>query len=233
MIRALIFDFDGLILDTETPMYESWTEIYREAGLIVTEAQWAKLLGSSADPVEAYELLEAHLQRPLDRALLRERRRKRELELLAKERVPTGVRELIEQGRKCGLRLAVASSSDRGWVHELLQRHGLMTSFDVIVCAEDVRRTKPSPDLYLAALRKLNVRPKEAVAFEDSQHGVTAAKAAGLFCVAVPNRMTRHLEFPEADRVVSCLLGRTLREYVEAATPSSETPPEDAPRAAI
>ncbi len=221
MIRALIFDFDGLILDTESPMRASWMEIHAEAGLTIEEEAWAGILGSSADPPRAYELLDAHLGEPVDRAALREKRLERELELLAAERPMSGVRALIDAAIDDDLRIGIASSSDRAWVLRLLRQHGLEEKFDAIVCAEDVARTKPAPDLYRRALRALRVRPDEAIAFEDSLHGVAAAKSAGIFCVAVPNDVTRCLSFDEADLRVPSLVARSLREYIRAAEVSA------------
>ena len=218
MIRALILDFDGLILDTESPMYTSWMEIYEEAGLHVTEEEWASRLGASADPQEAYDLLEAHLDRPVDRAALHERRLRRELVLLEREAPMPGVFDLIRGARQLGLLLGVASSSERDWVLGHLERHGLLRGFDAIVCSEDVEVTKPSPDLYLGVLEVLDVRADQAIAFEDSQHGVASAQAAGIFCVAVPNRVTRCLGFEHADLVVSSLSDRTIQEYIDAAS---------------
>ena len=216
-IRALIFDFDGLILDTESPMRAAWLETFEEHGLVVPEAQWASLLGASADPPEAYDLLEKHLGKPVDRVAIHARVMERELQLLESEDVLPGVRELIRAARVVDLSLAVASSSERCWVEGLLARHDLIESFDMIVCAEDVAHTKPSPDLFLKALKRLNADPSEAIVFEDSQHGVKAAIAAGIFCVAVPNKVTQCLSFDEADLVVPSIDAYSLSDYMEAA----------------
>ena len=213
-ICALILDFDGLILDTESPMRTSWLEIFEEYGLIVSEEQWASLLGTSADPPEAYDLMEEHLGERLDRVALHDRRMSRELQLLEFETVLPGVRKLISDARSAGLGLAVASSSERTWVEGLLKQHDLIEPFDAIVCAEDVAHTKPFPDLFLKALEYLEVQPNEAIVFEDSQQGVKAAKSAGIFCVAVPNKVTRCLAFEEADLVVSSIEDYSLPEYV-------------------
>ncbi len=213
-ICALILDFDGLILDTESPMRTSWLEIFEEYGLIVSEEQWASLLGTSADPPEAYDLLEEHLGERVDRIALHDRRMPRELRLLELETVLPGVRKLISDARSAGLGLAVASSSERTWVEGLLKQHDLIEPFDAIVCAEDVAHTKPFPDLFLRALECLKVQPNEAIVFEDSQQGVKAAKSAGIFCVAVPNKVTRCLAFEEADLVVSSIEDYSLPEYV-------------------
>ena len=217
-IRALIFDFDGLILDTESPLYNSWMEIFEKHGLVVTQQQWASLLGASADVPEAYDLLEEHLGKPLDRALIHEQRLSRELQLLDSEDVLPGVRELIHEAKEVGLGLAVASSSDRAWVEGLLAKHGLIEFFDTVVCAEDVAQTKPSPDLFLKALEHLNVEAREAIVFEDSEHGAGAAKAAGIFCVAVPNNVTKSLAFANADLIVTSIAEYSLQGYAERAT---------------
>jgi HAD superfamily hydrolase (TIGR01509 family) len=205
-----------LILDTETPLRLSWEEIYREAGLVVSPAEWATFLGTAADPPGAYDLMERHLGRPVDREALRLRCLARENELLAKETPLPGVRDLLDEAGRMRLRLAVASSSERAWVEGHLARFALRDRFDAVVCAEDVDHTKPFPDLYVEALRRLGVAPADAIAFEDSAHGVRAAKDAGLFCIAVPNRVTRHLEFPDADLVMTSLderpLGGLVRE---------------------
>ena len=216
-IKALIFDFDGLILDTETALLRSWEEIYAEYDITVSKVEWASLLGTSTDLPAAYEIIEKHIGEPIDRESIRTRRIQRELELLESEEVMPGVVDIIAEARERGLRLGVASSSDRKWVIGHLMRLGLHTHFESIRCADDVLRTKPSPDLYLAVLRDMGLQPDQAIAFEDSLHGVEAAKEAGIFCVAVPNNVTRHLPMPEADLTVNALLEMELEAYIQLA----------------
>jgi HAD superfamily hydrolase (TIGR01509 family) len=216
-IKALILDFDGLILDTETSLLVAWKEILDEYGITVAPGTWAGLLGTSADPPGAYELLEDHLKTPVDREVLRKRRMQRELELLEQQGPMRGVRGLIERARARGLALAVASSSSREWVEAHLSNLDLLGDFDTIRTSDDVARTKPAPDLYHAVLMQLDLAAGEAIAFEDSYHGVSAAKSAGLFTVAVPNDVTRHLAMPHADLVVDHIDDRSLDEYLLAA----------------
>ena len=213
-IRGLVFDFDGLILDTETPLYRSWIAIYAEVGLEVSASTWAGLLGAAADPPEAYDLLERHLGHPIDRDALHRRRMTHEMELLRYESILPGVLETLEAARSRHLRTAIASSSDRAWVTGHIGRLGLRPFFDVIVCAEDVEHTKPEPDLYLLAAERLEIEPRHAVAFEDSLHGLRAARRAGMLCVAVPNRITRGLPFDEADLILESLLDVPLGELL-------------------
>jgi len=215
MIRALVFDFDGVILDTETPFFRSWQEIYQEHGYDLSLQGWGSMLGSFSDPEGPYDQLEEHIGAPIEREAIRSRRSSREMELLENEAILPGVESVILEGRSWGLKLAVASSSERNWVTSHLKQFDLMSHFECIMCAEDVQFTKPYPDLYEAVCSALDLRPVQAIAFEDTLNGILAAKRAGLYCVAIPNPITRHLPMLEADMVVSSLLDVKLEELIE------------------
>jgi HAD superfamily hydrolase (TIGR01509 family) len=217
MIDIFVFDFDGLILDTESPFFLAWQEIYREHGCHVSPGEWASWLGTSPDPQQPYLSLERHLGRPVDRQALHRRRIRREHELLAAQQAAPGFKRFAHSARARGLRLGVASSSDRAWVLGHLDRLGLRSLFASIKCAEDAPATKPSPDLYRAVLQELNGEASQAVAFEDSIHGIHAAKAAGLYCVAIPNPITRHLDLHDADMLASGFDMLTVECIVAAA----------------
>jgi HAD superfamily hydrolase (TIGR01509 family) len=199
-IRALIFDFDGLILDTELPEFRSWEEVYAAHGCALAFDDWAACIGTADLVFSPYDDLEAKLGRPLDRAAIRAARRARWDELILAEAALPGVVGYIDDARAMGLRLAVASSSTREWVVGHLTRLGLIDAFDCVKCSDDVERTKPDPALYRAALAALGLRPEEAIVFEDSPNGVLAAKRAGLYCVAIPNALTGRLPLDHADR---------------------------------
>jgi HAD superfamily hydrolase (TIGR01509 family) len=205
MIRALILDFDGLILDTEGPIYQAWVEIFDEYGVDLPLSAWEVWLGGSPEMFDPCGYLESQLGRTVDREALTARQREREAELIAAESALPGVEEYIADARRLGLKLGLASSSDCPWVYRHLERLGLRERFDSIKCADDVANVKPSPDLYLAVLEELGLGPEEAIAVEDSPHGITSAQAAGLFCVAVPNRLTRQLATDHADLHLSSL----------------------------
>ena len=217
MIDILVFDFDGLILDTESPFFLAWQEIYAEHGCQVSPAEWASWLGTSPDPEQPYQALERHLGRPVDREAIRLRRTRRERELLAVQQAAPGFEYFARSARARGLSLGVASSSDRAWVLGHLDRLGLRPLFLSIKCAEDVPAPKPSPDLYRAVLEELHGEASQAVAFEDSLHGIHAAKAAGLYCVAIPNPITRHLVLRDADMVAPGFDRLTLDDVLTAA----------------
>ncbi len=229
MIRALVFDFDGLILDTEMPVFVAWQEVYRAYGCTLTLAAWSACLGSG-DPAafDPYLHLEAQLGRPVDRAAVDRRQHPREMELLAAQTVLPGVEAYLRDARRLGLGLAVASSSPHSWVDSHLDRLGLLRWFDVVKCGEDVAVTKPAPDLYLAAVAALGVLPAEAIALEDSPNGILAARRAGLFCVAVPNLLTRQLDTSYADLRLDSLADLPLEALlarVEQSRPIRESIP--------
>ncbi len=193
-LRALIFDFDGLILDTEYPEYVSWSEVYERFGFTLPIAEWASAIGMGASTIKKtpYDDLDERLGRPIDRDAIRAVRRRRFAELMEAETTLPGVEALIADAERHGVKCGVASSSPREWVAGYLERLGLRERFQAICCGDEVEWAKPAPDLYLAALAALGVAAGEAVALEDSPNGIAAARAAGLFCVAIPNAVTRH-----------------------------------------
>jgi HAD superfamily hydrolase (TIGR01509 family) len=215
-LAAIILDFDGLILDTETPLYVSWQEVCEAHSVPMDHAWWATLLTAKADPPEAYALLEERSSRPFDMELVRKARSARELQLIAGQSLLPGVAELISQAKALSMHVGIASNSERAWVTGHLSRLGLLDAIDQIKCCDDVQHPKPSPDPYLAVLDALSVSAGEAIAFEDSPAGVAAAKAAGVFCVAVPNAVTRTLDFPGVDLVLPSLAGVSLMELVHS-----------------
>jgi HAD superfamily hydrolase (TIGR01509 family) len=201
MIGAVVFDFDGLIVDTESPDYHSWREIFEEHGCALPRDTWGGNIGLGAADIRylPFQQLQAQLTHPMNSDEIHARRRKRYLELIDAQPILDGVESYIADAKRLGLKVAVASSSDCAWVTGHLTRLNLIQHFEVIRCADDVENTKPHPELYLAAVAALGVSPHEAVALEDSSHGLTSAKAAGLYAVAIPNPMTHCLPLEHAD----------------------------------
>ena len=213
MIRAIVFDFDGLILDTELPEFQSWQTIYQAHGCMLPFAVWATCIGTT-EAFDPYAYLEEQLGRAVDREAVRLQHRQQCDALIAAQAVLPGVHDYIADARRLGLQLGVASSSSRAWVHGHLTRLELHQHFVCIACRDDVPRTKPDPALYQAALAALGVRPEEAIALEDSPNGILAAKRAGLFCVAVPNVLTRQLPLDHADLQIPSLAALPLSELL-------------------
>lgn len=214
MLKALIFDFDGLILDTETPEFRRWEEIYAGYGLTLPLDQWCAMVGRGTQVSEwtPYIGLEKHLG-AIDTEAIRARGRARFAQMMEAETIRPGVMKLIDEASAHGMALAVASSSPHAWVDGYLRKLRIVERFAVVKCRDDVDHAKPAPDLYLAALDALQVRPDEAIALEDSPNGIAAAKAAGLYCIAAPNEITRRLDLSAADRIVESLAEVRLAEY--------------------
>ncbi len=211
--RGLIFDFDGLILDTESPEFTSWRDLFAEHGCTLPLEEWAVCIGT-ADIFDPCARLEELLGRPVDRDALRAERRRRSDVLIAAQTPLPGVIERIGEAHGMGMKLAVASSSSRDWVEGHLERLGLALHFHCVRCSDHVERVKPDPALYRAALEGLGLRPEEAIAFEDSPNGILAAKGAGVFCVAVPNAATRELSLDAADVRLTSLAEISLADLV-------------------
>ena len=215
-IRGLLFDFDGLLVDTETPSRLAYEELYREHGHELPLDQWATLVGTIGAPFDPDAHLEELVGRPLDREQISKRLRAREHELCDLEDLRPGVEAYFEEAERLGLSTAVVSSSNSDWIARHLGRLGRLEGLDAVVAANgDTQRAKPRPDLYLEALELLGLEPREALAFEDSLNGVRAAKAAGLACVAVPNPITATFALDEADLVVDSLDDIPLSELLE------------------
>jgi HAD superfamily hydrolase (TIGR01509 family) len=143
--------------------------------------------------------------------------------LIALETVRPGVVELVEQADDAGVALGVASSSPRSWVEGHLDRLGLRPHFRAVRTRDDVPRAKPDPAVYRLALEALGADPARSVALEDSHHGVSAAKAAGMWAVACPNRITTGLDFSHADLVVDSLADVDLERLTALLQGSRQT----------
>jgi HAD superfamily hydrolase (TIGR01509 family) len=206
MIRALIFDFDGLIFDTETPMIDAYGEIHRKRNMPFDRARFMRFVGTADqafDPWKAFGPAAPRSDLEAERLRLNQ-------EFLAQKKILPGVVELIDEARQRGLPLAVASNSSHEHVDGYLKHLGLYEKFEFISCRTEGTPPKPAPDLYLAVLKKLGVEGDEALALEDSATGIAAARAAGLWCVAVPNESTREQDFAAAHLRLESLAGQTL-----------------------
>jgi len=217
---AVVLDFDGLIVDTETPIFEAWLAAYRRRGHSVGLDEWQHALGTHGgfDPL-------LHLDSLVGGTLDREAVLAEVKEATAKgcegQPLLPGVEALLRDAKALGLGRAVASSSSCGWVDGWLRRHGIRDLLDVLVARDDVQKVKPDPELFLLAASRLGVPPGACVVFEDSPNGMRAALAAGMRCVAVPNALTRPLARPEVDLVLESLAERPLVDVLEALSASS------------
>lgn len=196
MLRAVVFDFDGTIADTEAIEYESWRAEFERHGAALDLSEWMQCVGAGHgawDPLEALVAATGGQAEP-HRAL--QRVHESVHSRLGSLAPRPGVLELIEEIASLDVPLAVASSSSSAWVHGLLDQLGLRRWFQAVATRDEVERAKPSPDLFDLALHRLRADPAGAVAIEDSPNGARAAHAAGLAVVVVPNPVTTESEFP-------------------------------------
>ncbi|WP_018130965.1 HAD family hydrolase [Effusibacillus pohliae] len=215
MIKAVVFDFDGLIFDTETHEYRVLQEIYGEYGAELPLDVWGQCVGTHANFFDAYAYLESCTGKPVDREVLGKRRLEMFEERVQTETALPGVENYLAAAKRLGLKIGLASSSSRQWVTRWLTKLNLIDYFECIRTSDDVEHVKPDPALYLRALECLGVEPWQAIAFEDSPNGALAAKRAGMHVVIVPNFVTRSLPFGEHDLRLDSLAELELEQVIE------------------
>jgi HAD superfamily hydrolase (TIGR01509 family) len=222
---AIVFDLDGVIVDTERPVFEAWRSVFASYGGELALEEWSVMVGTSGGGVAAYELLRRRAAVTLPaleevRAAVREHQRE---QIAALTPLP-GVRDWVVAAHRRGIALAVASSSSSNWVRSCLAVVQLDGYFETIVCPSERRAAKPAPDLYLAACEYLGARPRRSLAVEDSRNGVAAAVAAGLRCLAVPNSITAAMDLSAADHLVTSLAELDIDEAFGLLSPLREAP---------
>ena len=208
--KALIFDFDGVMVDTEQSIFDAYRDIFTEQGGVLALATWESIIGSTGHRDLVFADLESQIGRVVDREALREQARVLHHGISRKLPAVDGVRDRIADAERAGLALGVASSSTREWVAGHLRRLGMLDHFGAVCTREDVTITKPDPALYALVVERLAVRPQDAIALEDSPNGIAAAKAAGLFCVAIPNPLTKDMALGHADLYVETMVALDL-----------------------
>jgi HAD superfamily hydrolase (TIGR01509 family) len=213
--EAVIFDFDGIILDSETPEYESHRRIYERCGVTLTIEQWCGVIGTWSEGHDEQwfaRLCAQSPDAPARDAYFAERRR------IFEQIVPAdpmrGIPELLEALRAAAVPTAIASSAPARWVAGAVERLGIRPLFDAVVTGDEVAHRKPAPDVYLEAARRLGVDPERSIAIEDSSPGVTAARAAGMKAIAIPHWLTERHDLSAADLTVAHAGELTLERLI-------------------
>jgi HAD superfamily hydrolase (TIGR01509 family) len=206
-ISAVLFDFDGVLVDTEWAIYQSWRRVFADHGQQLPLEIYTRCIGSDFATWSAKTHLEELTGLSFDWHDLDARRQEEILRDLSDEGPMPGALKMLDRLAAMALPCAVVSSSSHGWVGGWLDKLGLTGYFQTVVCRGDAPRIKPAPDLFVEAARRLGVAAADCLVIEDSLNGLTAAKAAGMAVWAVPNRTTAGLDFSAADRVFDSLAG--------------------------
>ena len=212
--KGIIFDFDGVLVDTEWAIYQSWVHLYAREGQEISIATYAPCLGagySHWDPAAHLEKLTGktydwEAETPARQAML-----EADLERMG---LMEGAAELFSWCREQGIGLTVASSSSRRWVQGWLEKLGIYELFDGVFTRTDGYPVKPNPALFLAAQQCLGLEKEDWLIIEDSENGTIAAQNAAIPCVAIPNRMTENSDFSRA--ACRCASLRELLQHLKA-----------------
>jgi len=212
-IKAVVFDFDGLMFNTEEIFNLSGRELLRRRGKEMTPAVLSLMMGRKSD--EAFPLMIEALGLTEDPDMLRAEERAIFQDLLWKHVAPMpGLFELLAHIEDCGLPKGVATSSRRPYIESLLGHFQLMDRFDVTLTAEDVTRGKPHPEIYLTAAERIGVEPPEMLVLEDSEMGTRSAAAAGAVAVSVPHEHSRNHDFSTAFFIAASLHDPKIRQLL-------------------
>ncbi len=200
-------DFDGLIFDTEWHHFEVYRDLFQARGATFQLEEYGVAVGTQG-AIDPPAMLAERTGEPVDPGEFAKHHEREVHRRLHQQTEPrSGVRQLIREIKELGLRLGVASSSDRAWVERWFKHLELWEHFEVVCTRDDVDQVKPDPALYLLAAQRLQLRPEEILVFEDSYNGSEAARKAGAHCVVVTNRVTEHLSFGPVHKKV-----RTFRD---------------------
>ncbi|RYM05785.1 HAD family hydrolase [Sporolactobacillus sp. THM7-7] len=214
MIKAIVFDFDGVILDTERIMYLVMQNMFQQYHVSLPLSVWSQAIGTQHG-FDSIGYLEEKAGRTIDREAFQKERYEAFIRLVDREKVLPGVKSLLEQAKHLGLKVGLATSSRGDWPRRHLKRLGLSNYFSSIKSWDDVQKVKPDPELYIQSLESLDVSPKEAIAIEDSFNGSLAAKRAGLYCIVVPNAVTKQMPFGHVDGCFKSLQDVSLSKLIQ------------------
>ncbi|MFD6209516.1 HAD family hydrolase [Peribacillus sp. NPDC060253] len=213
MLKAVIFDFDGLILDTETAWYEAYKETMAFYKSDLPLEHFVKCIGT--DNTELNQYFKDQLGESYNIEEIESRAKNLHQEKMKTPQAREGVKDYLEAAKKNGYKIALASSSTKEWVTHHLGELGLLHYFEVIITGDDVDKVKPAPDLYVLAIEVLGIQPTEAVAFEDSLNGLQAALTAGIKCVIVPNPVTEALAFENHHLRLRSMMDMSLTDVIK------------------
>ena len=205
-IKGIIFDLDGLLLDTEYYQWQGWVPFLREHGIELTKEMYLDYAGKRGDAIEDEMVKDFNLN--IKKGELINAKEEYLEERLKKEKVPLMpyAKEIVEFFYiHPDYKISVCSGSPKAETLIKLENNGFSKYFDIVVCGDEVERGKPNPDVYLKVIEVMGLKPEECLAFEDTQYGTMAAKSAGAMCFSVPNEYCTKQEYSMSDKVLSSL----------------------------
>jgi HAD superfamily hydrolase (TIGR01509 family) len=217
MIKAVVFDFDGLIFDTETFIFQSMREVFLKHNLNLTLDDWCNKCIKNPDEYDAYTFFQECLGKSISREEIGKLHEREYIKVVNGKSARPGVEEYLIRCRELGIKIGLATNNHRKWIDMHLEKLNLTSYFDYICTREDVERKKPFPDAYLKVLEEFKVKSSNSIAFEDSPDGALAAKRANMYCVVVPNEVTKGLEFSneDIDLFIESMLDTELDKIIE------------------
>ncbi|HEY9734063.1 MAG TPA: HAD family phosphatase [Drouetiella sp.] len=219
--QALIFDMDGVLIDSEPLHLQAYQETLKDFGITFTEQDNRPFLGRV--DLELAEHLVSQHQLPINALQLVENKEKNLSRLFSTHLVPMpGVIKVLEHAQKLSIPCAVASSATLPTVELIVRRLDIARYFQTLTSGEEVPHGKPAPDVYLLAARRIGVLPINCLVIEDSFNGVLAAKAAQMKCIAIPCLTTLHQDHSKADKILGTLESLNLDEWCKPASDNSE-----------
>ena len=215
MIKAIIFDFDGTIIDTETAWYVVFKNAYQQYGVDLSLETYSQCLGTNLESFNPYTYLTTHHNISIDLEEFQKSIQNNYAKLIEKEEVRPGILNLLQEAKEAGLKIGLASSSHREWIDKFVNLLGLEGYFECYCTADTVKNVKPDPELYLQALEQLGVQAHEAIAIEDSPNGARAAVAAGLHTIVIKNTITKHLPFSKGHHTIESLEHYAIQDLID------------------
>lgn len=217
MIKGVIFDFDGLILDTETPLYNAYNEVFQRYDTELPLARWQKEVGTNSS-FNSLDYLESKINRKVNQSEIRKRIREKVKYKISISRERPGIKNYLEEANNLNLKIGLASSSSYEWVSKHLKRLNLFHYFHCIKTSDDVEKVKPDPSLYNEAAKSLGLKPEQCLVFEDSANGAKAAKLAYMKCVIVPNEITSSMDFCKVEYRLNSMTDMSLTRLIQTLT---------------
>ncbi|MDV2684367.1 HAD-IA family hydrolase [Alkalihalophilus lindianensis] len=213
MVKGIIFDFDGLILDTETHQYLLLQELFAEYGSELPIERWQQEIGTHSG-FSPFQYLNENIQQKIDPHTLQKQFKEKFQDKLIGEKARAGVEEYLQEAKEMDLKIGLASSSSYQWVSTHLVNLNIIDYFDCIKTSDDVKKVKPDPALYLETAKELGLAVEECLVFEDSANGAMAAKKAKMKCIIVPNQVTHTMDFCMVEHRLQSMSDMSLKEVI-------------------